>query len=395
VTPRHVALRETVLTLSLTAFFSLSALMVAFMPVVAAPLQERFALSASQIGLLTSAYLLGYALVELPAGMAAARWGGRLFAVSGLLLIVGSLVFAFAGSFAALAAGRLLQGLGAGMNPPVGSPVLARAIRPHRLSWAWGIMGAGWGAGTIVGLFAFPSLAKAAGFRAVPLAVAGLALVLVIVVLTQRAVRIRPARAAQLRLRAYLADVPAVARRRDINLLGLFNATSLAVAVGAVVWTPVFLTETRGAGVEVGAYVTAMLGFAQIAANPFGAWAEGRVGRRPVILWSQLGLAATVLLVPFAPGVAPVLLLVLLVGFFDMSYFAPLYAAVPVVVDLRLVGLGAAWVSMVGIVSSMVFPWLFGALLDAGLGYASGYAALAAFALIGALATPLFLRRSE
>ncbi len=378
------------LTAAFTAYFALTALLVTFMPVVTPALQDGFGLSASQIGLLTSVYLLGYALVEFPAGFAGLHWGGRVFAFSGALLVLGSLVFALGTSLPMFAAGRAIQGLGAGMVIVTGSPVLARGIRPHRLTWSWGIAGAGWGVGTIAGLVILPAVADAGGFRAVCLAVAGFSLACTIAVLVPKAVRARPAHGEEIKVRSYAQDVRGVTTHREVALLGLFNATNLAATVVVIVWTPVFLTEMRGASVAIGALVTAGLGLSQIAANPAGAWADAHLGRRRVIYWSQILLAASTLAIPLVPGIAPVLIVVLLNGFFDMTYFPSIFAAVPTVVKLRLVGIAAAWVSIVGMLSSVVFPWLFGALLDAGLGYVAGYGALAAFILVGAAGVRFF-----
>lgn len=385
-----VRLQETLLAFSLMAFFALSALMLALMPVVTPALQERFGLTASDLGLLTSGYLLAYALVEFPAGMAAGRWGGWVFAVSGLALVAGSVVFAASSSLPGFFAGRVLQGLGGGAVVIVGSPVLAHSIRPGRLGWAWGVMGAGWGVGTIAGLFLFPTVEQVAGFRAVLLVAAAICLAVTVLTLVQAPVRARPALAAGLSLRDYLHGIVRVATNREINLLGIFNAASLAIAVGALVWTPVFLSSERGVGPAAAAYVTAGLGLAQIFANPLGASAAGRWGRRPVIFWSLVGLAAVTILLPLTPGLLPALLLVLLIGFFDMSYFAPMFAAVPEVVELPLVGLGAAWMSVVAIGSSLLAPWLFGLMLDAGWGFLAGYLMLAAFAAIGTAVVRFF-----
>jgi MFS family permease len=184
-----------------------------------------------------------------------------------------------------------------------------------------------------------------------------------------------------------------VAANRDVNLLGLCNAASLAVAVGAVVWTPVFFQEARGAGPGIAAYITAGLGLSQLLGNPLGALAAGRWGARPVMGWSLAALAVTTALVPATPSLLAGFVLIFLVGFFDMSYFAPMFAAVPRVVDLPLVGLASAWVSIVGIAGSLLAPWLFGLLLDAGWGYPAGYLMLAAFAVAGLAGTRFLLVR--
>jgi nitrate/nitrite transporter NarK len=50
---------------------------IALMPIVTNELQDRFAFTSSQIGLLTSIYMVAFALAAIPMGLVAARLGGR------------------------------------------------------------------------------------------------------------------------------------------------------------------------------------------------------------------------------------------------------------------------------------------------------------------------------
>ena|GEM_PF-3739746 len=99
------------LAFALMFFFSMSALTLSLIPVVTVELQQRFALSASQIGLLTSTFLFCYGGIGLPAGVAAARWGGRVLAASAACFVMGSLVFGLSSSLPGFLVGRGLQGL--------------------------------------------------------------------------------------------------------------------------------------------------------------------------------------------------------------------------------------------------------------------------------------------
>ena len=70
-------------------------------------------LDADTVGLLTSAYFLGFSLSQLPLGIALDRFGPRR--CSAVLLVVaaiGSLVFGLAGDLAGLTLGRALIGFG-------------------------------------------------------------------------------------------------------------------------------------------------------------------------------------------------------------------------------------------------------------------------------------------
>jgi len=84
--------------------------------ILAPALTEEFSLSGAELGLLTSAYSLTFALAQLPGGMLLDRFGARR--VNALLLlagVAGLVVMASAPGFAGVTLGRALGGLGVAM----------------------------------------------------------------------------------------------------------------------------------------------------------------------------------------------------------------------------------------------------------------------------------------
>ena len=81
--------------------------------VISKDLAREFSLSSSDLGFLTSMYLLAFAAFQLPLGVLLDRYGPRRV-VAALLCIAaaGALTFALARDFAALSIGRALIGLG-------------------------------------------------------------------------------------------------------------------------------------------------------------------------------------------------------------------------------------------------------------------------------------------
>ncbi|MFN0160851.1 MAG: nitrate/nitrite transporter [Burkholderiales bacterium] len=84
---------------------------------VAGPeLAREFSLGPSGLGFLTSAYFLAFSLAQIPLGMALDRFGpSRVGAVMLTIMSLGAVVFGCADDVAALAVGRALIGLGAGV----------------------------------------------------------------------------------------------------------------------------------------------------------------------------------------------------------------------------------------------------------------------------------------
>ncbi len=81
--------------------------------VIGPVLRDELALGAADLGLLTSAYFLGFGATQLPLGLLLDRFGARrVEAVLLLFAAAGAALFASGGTIAALALGRGLIGLG-------------------------------------------------------------------------------------------------------------------------------------------------------------------------------------------------------------------------------------------------------------------------------------------
>lgn len=77
------------------------------------PLTVEFNLTASQYGLFASYWLISYALLQVPVGVALDKWGARkIFSLSALLCGVGTLIMSYTESFSWLCFARLLIGAG-------------------------------------------------------------------------------------------------------------------------------------------------------------------------------------------------------------------------------------------------------------------------------------------
>lgn len=94
------------------AYF-LAALLRAVTATLAPSFSAEFALGAADLGLLAGAYFLGFALLQLPLGVALDDLGPRRVEVGLLVLaLAGCAVFAAAGGFGQLVFGRVLIGMG-------------------------------------------------------------------------------------------------------------------------------------------------------------------------------------------------------------------------------------------------------------------------------------------
>ena len=382
------------LALSLMLFQALTAAAIAVTPVVANELRDTFSLSSSNIGLLSSFFLMMFCIGAIPMGMAAARWGGRTLAGGAFTLLAGSLVFALAPSFGALLAGRLLQGLGASACVPVGNTLISREVAPAKQGRAFGLFGSGLGVGYLLTLAIMPSVEEAAGFRAVFLVLAAIVVVVALLGFSLKQLRALPQRVGdEGSFRGVARALGQVSKNPKIWLVAVINTGGAAVAVTLLAWTPAFLQDQHGAGLGVAAYLTAAAAAAQLVGSSAGAAVMARTGKIAVLLVSLAAMVVLTALVPAAPALGVVVLIVVLVGFLSMAVFPPVVGAIRVVVERpEQVGQATGLVFLFNIIGLMIPPWLFGKLLDnygrqpGSHGYLGGYLMLGAFPLAGFLA---------
>jgi EmrB/QacA subfamily drug resistance transporter len=105
-------------------------------------LGREFDTSISTIQWVLTGYMLAFASVIPLTGWASERFGTkRVWLVSLLLFLLGSVLAGAAWSLGSLLAFRVLQGLGAGMILPVGQTMLAQAAGPQRMGRVMSVIG--------------------------------------------------------------------------------------------------------------------------------------------------------------------------------------------------------------------------------------------------------------
>lgn len=135
----------------------------------AAPLmKDELHLSASQIGLLLSAFFWTYTPAQILAGWLAEKINPyRTYALGLALWSVATLATGLGSSFAILIALRLLLGLGESVAFPCSSKLIAQHLPQHRLGAANGLVALGLSLGPAVGTFVGGLLMAQLGWRPV------------------------------------------------------------------------------------------------------------------------------------------------------------------------------------------------------------------------------------
>jgi MFS transporter, ACS family, hexuronate transporter len=386
------------LALSFMLFALMNSMTMAQIAVIAKQLQDKFAFSGGSIGLLTSIYMVALGVASIPMGLAAARGGGRVLVAGAGVLVVGSVMFAFSSSYPLFFVARLLQGLGGATTLPAANALMAQSISPRLYARSMGIFGCGFGAGAVVALLLLATVDKAGGYRAMFLASAGMAVVIVLIGLAQTPIRAKPAHPEGApSFRSLMREVVAVATNGRMLLLCVMNIGIMALIAGLLAWTPSFLHDQRGASLAVAAYLTAGMGAAELLGNPVGAAVMAKRGKPVVLLVSLAVLFVATVMVPVGRTILLPFVCVTIGGFSIMAAFAAIMASVPAVVGRPgQIGAATGLFNLTNLVGTLFAPWLFGVLLDtygrgAGThGYVWGYLLLALFPLFGTAAAVIY-----
>lgn len=140
-------------------------------PAILAPdLQAAFGVNAAGVTMFSSAALLGYGLMQMPAGLITDAIGGRkTLALFMVLAAFSTLVFALAPNLELGAAARFIAGLSMAAVPPLGA-ILALYFPRDRYTQAMGLVMASGGLGSILAAEPLARLSIALGWRGAMLA---------------------------------------------------------------------------------------------------------------------------------------------------------------------------------------------------------------------------------
>ncbi len=231
------------------AVFALHAYVRGIDAVLGPMLEAELGIGVADLGLVTSLYLLAYALMQLPGGIMLDRWGyARTLAPLLLVASLGALLFALGRGPLGLGLGRACLGLGLAVSLSAAIKALADHVGEERLpAWNGFVIALG-GVGALLATAPSATLFALAGWRPVFL---GIALALAtLAVPVWRAGRLAPAKPDPA---GAARDAPPKAGLGDVLASGYFwRATALiSVSYGGFaavqgLWLAPWLTRVSG-----------------------------------------------------------------------------------------------------------------------------------------------------
>jgi len=343
-------------------------------PALAADLLSRFGLSHFAVGMLMGAIGVPAIFLSIPLGAAVDRWPARATGNFSLaLMLLGSILFAFAPSYVILLLGRVIFGVGGLVINLLLARLVTTAFAGRELSLAMGVFNAVYPASMIVMFTLHPRLLASFGWRGELMALA--VVVLIAIPLHNIAVpkKMRGEAATEASTREPWITAP---------LLALAVSWMLFFAAYASIFT--FAPDWAGGGSSA-LLIGSLIAWVAIVLSPLAGSLIDRTGRPARwVLGGQLLLAGV--LAAMAAAVIPPVLAMLLVGVTFATVSTSTYSMPAVLAPPARIGFAFGLITAFSNLGNLVGPAAAGAIRDHLGGWAVAWGVLAAAALVGALA---------
>ncbi len=360
------------------------------MPTAAHLLQDELSLSARELGVLFGAFFWSYALLQIPAGYLAERFGALPVLASGLVIwAAATMLVGAVHSFGALLALRLLLGIGESVSFPCVSKLLAAEVPVGSLGRANGVIAFGYLFGPAVGAYAGGWLLDSYGWRPMFWVFGALSLLWLI---PWAGVKTR-SRAAV----AGVADSPALRvllRQRSLWGTSLAHFSANYTYYFMLTWLPLYLVKERGFSTAAMAGIAASAYLVNAFSALLGGWILDRVvtqsGRtniayKALSMSSHLGSVACMLCIAAAPPVVAmgaIFVYQVLCGLASPCTFAASQILAGPAASGRWVGIQNALANLSGVIAALAT----GFLIPDTSHFAAAFVAAATVSLLGFVA---------
>lgn len=370
--------------------------------VIAPDLTREFGLAAPDLGLLASAYLWGYAAIQIPTGVLADTLGPRrTVALFMALAAVGTVLFASAGSLQIGVLGRALMGIGTGIVYVCGAKLLTQWFRPDQFATLNGVLVTVGYSGALLAAGPLAASVEALGWRASFGVVAGLAALVALLVLV--AVRDGPRESAALTPAATAVNKPVrpalrqtarqILLNRNLWLLAVYALTSYGALMAVQgLWAVPFLMDVRELSRQDASNMITLWPLGLILGCPLVGYLSDRVlrTRKWVLVGGGVLLGAPLLAILIAPTGLPLWALASLffvcgLGNSTMPVsYALLTDATPKEIAGTAIGFYNIWFSLGGAVYQQITSSVLGSSPAAGAqGSLAGYQSVFLLCVIG------------
>jgi len=366
----------------------------------AAPLmKDELGLTASQIGVLLSAFFWTYVPGQVVAGWLAEKINPyRALALGLALWSIATVLTGLAAGFAMFVALRLLLGLGESVAFPCSSKLLAQHLPPHRLGLANGLIALGLSLGPAFGTFAGGMLMTELGWRQVFILFGAVSLLW----LWPWLVATRHLSAADDGPKADAAPpFSAILARREAWGAGLGHFCCNYGFYFVISWLPLYLVKARGFSViqmaELGGliylvYAASSLATGWLSDRWMAAGGSATLVRKTIICSGNVLTALAML--GCMIGSAPIAVASLFVAGLSFGFGSPnIYAIAQTLAGPRAAGKWVGFQNCVGNLAGIVAPIITGLVVDRTGEFTWAFAVAGLVSLTGVLGWGLMIPR--
>jgi ACS family hexuronate transporter-like MFS transporter len=343
-------------------------------------LREHFALSQGSAGLITTAIFLTHALMQVPGGRLADRFGSlRTLIIALAWVALANTGLGLCTSFSQLLFFKAMAGLGTGTCFAAGARYTVATFHGPALNLAQGFYGGSilLGAGFVI--FAVPQLQDLLGWRGAFLGCAVIALALCLHCLwgapRPEAMTAPPARFAQM------------LSHRELWLLGMVQMATFGLMIVVGSWITTLLRTTLGMQLKAAGLLGSLVLLLGIVTRPFGGWLAHRVRLRPLagasLVLNAAACAALAASHSFLVMFAAIASLALGCGVPYAACFNRAAALFP-----GRAGVAIGLVNMIGIVMILAGAPAVGWVADATGSFRTSFIALGVFTFLAASSVP-------
>lgn len=339
---------------------------------------EDLGLTPAQKGMMVGIPVLGGAILRIPMGLLADRFGGKRIGIIGMLLTMVPLLWGWllADSLPQIYALGLLLGI-AGASFAVALPLASRWYPKEHQGLAMGIAGAG-NSGTVLAMLFGPRIAEAYGWNSVfGLALIPLLVALIVFILFAKdcPTAVKPTK---------VSEYARVIKMKETWLFSFFYSLSFGGFVGMTSYLTLFFFDQYGVSkVTAGDFVTLVV-FAGSFVRPIGGYLADKYGGMNLLVWLFIGATITLTIVGFLPPVYVALSLLFVTLIFFGTANGALFQVIPNVFP-KEVGLLTGFVGAAGGLGGFFLPNILGTFKQWTNSYSYGFWWVAATMLVAVL----------
>jgi sugar phosphate permease len=365
------------------------------MPMALPLIGQEFHLSPTVMGVVISAFFVGYASMQIPGGMLADKFGARKTMTAGVTLwSIFSVLTGAATSLTNLIWVRVLFGLGEGIHPPAAFKALSSWFNGAERGRASGLVMSSNTLGPMITPLIFAALMGAYGWRRAFWLISIPGFVIAIAVYWY--LRDQPAEHPRMTARE-LAEIGEEKNHDAVSFRELLRYKSLwqlffiymtwdVTWWGFQAWLPSYLLKERGFTLLATGAVAGLpfaAGFIGILA---AAYISDRTRKPRVVLASVLlGNAFFMLLTATAANATTAVVFLTATGFFLPAIHGPFWSLFMDLLPSRVIGSSSGFLNTGGQIAGIMAPVIIGALIELTGHYEAGFTFMALSAGVSAL----------